>query len=215
VGIALGAGPSSGLSTMLGLGERGAAPVAALELTERFEHVRFHLEGLPRIAGSVGDPQFFGRSWIAGGFLNATALIDLDARGRIRAGAGFQVINAERYVGSTAQTLAFRATSARYEVAATLPVAKGRFVELSFAALPNVRAVVHARDSFGSVFPDRTGAGAEVDYSAGYGWRGGVVRYVAGVRGVSYHTLNAGFGSPVDRLGAVAATFEVRLPIAR
>jgi len=194
----------------------GVVPGALLEVTQRWQGFRVHLEGVPQISvAGTNSGAAFGRSTASLSILNATALVDLDPHHRIRAGAGFQLINLRNFNGNNGDTNYARATSPRYELAATLPAPRDHFVELSFAVLPNVRANLGAHDINNQPEADKPEIGAEVDYSAGYGWRRGATIYVVGVRGLSYHTRNGLTGQLVDRNVGGGVTFEARFPIAR
>ena len=194
----------------------GVVPGALLEVTQRWQGFRVHLEGVPQISvAGTNSGAAFGRSTASLSILNATALVDLDPHHRIRAGAGFQLINLRNFNGNNGDTNYARATSPRYELAATLPAPRDHFVELSFAVLPNVRANLGAHDINNLPEADKPEIGAEVDYSAGYGWRRGATIYVVGVRGLSYHTRNGLTGQLVDRNVGGGVTFEARFPIAR
>ncbi len=195
--------------------DAGVVPGALLELTQRWRGFRIHLEGIPQVAASGANDGAFGRSRASLSILNAMALVDLDPRRRIRAGAGFQLINLRNFNGTNGDTDYSRATSPRYELAATLPAAHDRFVELSFAVLPNVRANLGAHHFNNQPKADKPEFGAEVDYGAGYGWRRGTTSYVLGIRGLSYHTRNLNTGQLVDRNVGGGVTFEARFPIAR
>jgi len=193
----------------------GVVPGALLEVTQRWQGFRIHLEGIPQVGASGNNGAPFGHSTASLSILNAMALVDLDPRHRIRAGAGFQLINLRNFNGNNGDTNYARATSPRYELAATLPAPRDRFFEFSFAVLPNVRANLGAHDINNQPEPDKPEYGAEVDYAAGYGWRGGATTYVLGVRGLSYHTRNLNTGQLVDRNVGGGVTFEARFPIAR
>jgi hypothetical protein len=193
----------------------GVVSGALLEITQRWNGFRIHIEGIPRVGANGTNTGSFGHSNASLSIVNATALADLDKHHRLRAGAGVQLINLHNFNGGNGDTNYARATSARYEVAATLPAARGRFVELSGAVLPNVRANLGAFTIKNVPEAIKPELGAEVDYSAGYGWQRGGTIYVVGVRGLSYHTRNGISGLLVDRNVGAGLTFEVRFPVLR
>jgi len=193
----------------------GIVPGALLEFTQRWDRVRIHLEGVPQVSAAGTNAGAFGHSTASLSILNAMALVDLDAHHRIRAGAGFQLINLRNFNGNNGDTNYVRATSPRYEIAATLPAPSDHFYELSFAVLPNVRANLGAHDILNQPEADKPEFGAEVDYALGYGWRRGATTYIVGVRGLSYHTRNLNTGQLVDSNVGGGVTFEVRFPVAR
>src|SRR6202790_711452 len=100
----------------------GVVPGALLEFTQRWQGFRVHLEGVPQISvAGTNSGAAFGRSTASLSILNATALVDLDPHHRIRAGAGFQLINLRTFNGNNGDTNYARATPARYKPAPTLP----------------------------------------------------------------------------------------------
>jgi hypothetical protein len=193
----------------------GVVPGALLEITQKWSGFRLHLEGIPQVGANGTNNGQFGRSSASLSILNATASVDLDKNHRIRAGAGIQLINLHNFNGDNGDTNFARATSGRYEIAATLPAAHDRFFELSAAVLPNVRANLGAYTINNVPEAIKPELGAEVDYSAGYGWKHGSTSYILGVRGLSYHTRNGLSGSLVDRNVGGGVTFEVRFPVLR
>src|SRR5579875_1129056 len=86
-----------------------------------------------------------------------------------------------------------------------------QFVELNLMVDPNVRATLYAVTNTGVPEPTKPEQGAEVDYSAAYGWRRGMIEYLVGLRGLSYHTRNNDRpGELVDRNVGGGVTFEAR-----
>ena len=75
---------------------------------------------------------------------------------------------------------------------------------------PNLRGDLLVFDNLGASQTNEPEAGAEVDYSAAYGWEGRYVTYLVGVRGLSYHTRNVSTGALVDRNVGGGVTFEAR-----
>jgi hypothetical protein len=191
----------------------GVVPGALLEITQKWNGLRIHFEGIPQVGANGTNNGQFGRSAASLSILNATALVDLDKNHRVRAGAGIQMINLHNFNGNNGDTNYARATSGRYEIASTLPLARDRFVELSSAVLPNVRANLGAYTIGNVPEANKPELGAEVDYSAGYGWKRGGTVYVVGLRGLSYHTRNGLNGALVDRNVGGGVTFEVRYPV--
>jgi hypothetical protein len=191
----------------------GVVPGALLEITQKWNGFRLHLEGIPQVGAAGTNSGAFGHSSATLSILNATAMVDLDKNHRIRVGGGVQLINLHNFNGNNGDTNYARATSGRYEVAATLPIARDRFVELSAAVLPNVRASLGAYTINNLPEANKPELGAEVDYSAGYGWKRGGTAYIVGVRGLSYHTRNGLNGALVDSNVGGGVTFEVRFPV--
>jgi hypothetical protein len=99
-----------------------------------------------------------------------------------------------------------------------LPLPREHFVEANLMVDPNLRGLLlvynylgqAATNDFGLPSANKPEAGAEVDYSAAYGWRRGRIEYLIGGRGLSYHTRNTSLGQLVDRNVGGGATFEVR-----
>jgi hypothetical protein len=188
----------------------GVVPGGLLEATQRWGRLRIHLEGFPEVSARASSGGAFGTSSATLGLLNSTVLYDLDRNRRFRAGLGFQVIDLRSYNGNNGDVDEARVTSAIYTVAATLPLSHGRFVELNLMVDPNVRGLLHV---FPVNSPQEPEAGAEVDYSAAFGWRRGAITYLLGARGLSYHTRNVNTGELVDRNVGGGATLEVRFAL--
>ncbi len=193
----------------------GLGAGALLEITQHWNGGRLHLEGIPRVTASGSGTAAFGRSTVALSILNATVSQDLDRHGRVRAGVGFQLINISNYNGNNGDRNYARVTSPRFEIAAKLPTAHNRFVGATLAVMPNVRGVLHAVDVTNTPEIDRPERGAEVDYALTYGWEGPRVTYVAGIRGLSYHTRNVITGGLVDRNVGGGLTFEAQFHLGR
>ncbi len=191
----------------------GVVPGALLELTQHVDRFRLHLEGLPQIGASSSGSGPFGHSSATLSLLNATALVDLDPARRFRLGFGFQVINVTNFNGNNANIDDSRVTSPIFAAGATLPVSHGHFVELNLMVDPNLRGVVDIFDNGATSEPNKPEGGAEVDYSAAYGWRRGLVTYLIGARGLSYHTRNLNTQALVDRNVGGGVTFEVRFAL--
>jgi hypothetical protein len=203
------------------VGEENPAPVSGvvpgglLEATQHVGRLRIRLEGFPEVSARASSAGNFGTSSAKLGLLNTTVLYDLDHNRRFRAGVGFQIIDLQSFNGNNGDIDQARVTSAIYTVGATLPVARDRFVELNVMVDPNIRGLLHVFPANAPQQPDEPEAGAEVDYSAAFGWRRGATTYLLGVRGLSYHTRNVNTGELVDRNVGAGGTFEVRFALGR
>ena len=193
----------------------GIAPGALLEVTQKMNGVRIHLEGIPHVTVSGSNGGAFGTSTASLSILNATVMVDVDPNHRFRVGTGFQLINLSNYNGNNGDTNYARVTSPRYEVGSTLPLPSDHFVELELAVMPNVRGLLHAHDQFNVPEVDKPELGSEVDYAIGYGWKGGATVYVIGLRALNYKTRNVNTGALVDSNVGAGGTFEIRFPVAR
>ena len=194
----------------------GVGAGALLEFTQTWDRFRIHLEGIPKVTVSGSAPtNGFGKSTASLSIVNATGMVDLDAHARIRAGAGFQLVNLRNFNGNNGDTNYARVTSPRFEVDSELPTAHNRFVALSFAVMPNVEGVLHAITITGIPEIDRPEHGSEIDYAAGYGWHAGAATYILGFRALNYKTRNTNTGELVDSNVGGGLTFEARFPIAR
>jgi hypothetical protein len=188
----------------------GVVPGAALEVTQHVDRFRLHLEGIPTVGASGSNHGAFGTSSASLDLLNATALVDIDKNARFRVGAGFQLVNLTNENGNNGDRNDVRITSPIYVVGATLPLPRAHFVELNLMVDPNLRGVLDVFDYLGVAHTNKPEQGAEVDYSAAYGWRRGNVEYLVGGRGLNYHTRNTDNGELVDRNVGAGATFEFR-----
>lgn len=188
----------------------GVIPGAALEVTQHLDRFRLHLEGIPTVGATGTNRGEFGSSSASLDLLNATALVDLDRNARFRVGAGFQLVNLTNKNGNNGDRNDVRIASPIYAAAADLPLARAHFVELNLMVDPNLRGVLDVFNDLGQSRPNKPEQGAEVDYSAAYGWRRGNVEYLVGGRGLDYHTRNTDNGELVDRNVGGGATFEVR-----
>jgi hypothetical protein len=193
----------------------GIIPAAAIELTQHFNAVRLHLEGIPTVTAVGNNNGPFGNSSATLDVLNTTVMVDLDPHHRYRVGAGMQLINLSNFNGNNGDTNYARATAAIYAAGATLPLPNEHFVELNLMVDPNVRANLIAFTIAGASEPVKPEQGAEVDYAAAYGWKRNRLEYLVGLRGLSYHTRNTNDGSLVDRNVGGGVTFEVRYLIGR
>ncbi len=188
----------------------GVVPGAALEVTERVDRVRLHLEGIPTVAASGSGSGPFGRSSASLTLVNATALVDLDARHVVRVGAGYQLIDLTNKNGNNGDRNDVRIASPIYAVAADVPLRRNRFIESQVLLEPNLRGPLLVFGYTGVSRPSEPEVGAEVDYAAAYGWNTRRFSYLAGVRGLSYHTRNASSSALVDRNTGIGVTFEAR-----
>lgn len=193
----------------------GIVPGGALELEQRVDRIRLHLEGIPTVsaAGSATGP--FGRSSASLDLLNSTVLVDVDRNRRVSVGAGFQVINLASSNGTNGDINQARVTSPIYALAARFPIANDRAVETTVMVDPNVRGLLHVFTYAGVYVMDKPEIGAEIDYAAAYRWQRGRFVYRAGVRGLSYHTRNANGGELVDRNVGGGVSFDVRYRLGR
>ena len=196
----------------------GVIPGALLEFTQHADRVRLHLEGIPTIAATGTNQGPFGHSSASLDLFNGTLMIDVDGARRLRVGGGVQIVNLANKNGTNGDRNDVRIASPIYAAGATLPLPKGRFVDLNLMVDPTLRGTLLVynyrgqaqRTNTGAVQGNRPEAGAEVDYAAAYGWRRGNVVYLLGGRGLSYHTRNTNNGELVDRNVGGGATFEVR-----
>jgi hypothetical protein len=193
--------------------ESGVVPGAALEVTQRYDRVRLHLEGIPTVAatGSARGP--FGSSSASLSLLNSTVMVDLDAHHVVRVGAGYQFVTLTYKNGNNGDRNDVRIASPIYAIASTVPLRPHRFVEAQLLVDPNLRGDLLAFDYLGRSRVDEPERGAEIDYGAGYGIEARRVTYVIGVRGLSYHTRNASTGTLVDRNVGGGVTFEARFHV--
>jgi hypothetical protein len=190
--------------------ESGVVPGAALELTERVDRVRLHLEGIPTVTAGSTTRGAYGGTSASLSLLNSTVSFDLDAHRYFRVGAGYQFITLTNKDGLTGQRNAVRVASPIYSFATTLPLRPNHFIEGQILVDPNVRGNLLDFDHTGASLPTAPEQGAEIDYGAAYGWNAGRVTYLAGVRALSYHTRNDNSGALVDRNVGAGVTFEAR-----
>ncbi len=188
----------------------GVVPGAALELTERVDRVRLHLEGIPTVAATGAGSGSFGASSASLSLLNATVMVDLDAHRYFRAGAGYQLVNLTNKNGDNGDRNDVRIASPTVAFASTLPLATNHFVEAQVLLDPNLRGNLLVFDYLGHGRPSEPEEGAEVDYGAAYGIAARRVTYLIGARALSYHTKNVRTGALVDRNTGAGATFEAR-----
>jgi hypothetical protein len=188
----------------------GVVPGAAIEFTERVDRVRLHLEGIPTVAATGAGSGPFGKSSASLSLLNSTVMVGLDAHQYLRAGAGYQFVTLTNKDENNGFRNDVRIATPIFALAATLPLWRRHFVEAQMLVDPNLRGDLLVFDNLGASQTNEPEAGAEVDYSAAYGWEGRYVTYLVGVRGLSYHTRNVSTGALVDRNVGGGVTFEAR-----
>lgn len=189
----------------------GIVPAAAVELRQHVNNVWLHVEGVPTVTAAGTNSGPFGSSSARLSIVNTTLMFDLDRHRRYHIGAGMQLVNLQNFNGNNGDTNYARVTAAIYAAGATLPLPKNHFVELNVLVDPNVRTNLLAHTNAGVPEATKPEQGAEVDYAAAYGWRRGMLEYLVGLRGLSYHTRNNDApGQLVDRNVGGGVTFEVR-----
>jgi hypothetical protein len=188
----------------------GLVPGAALELTQHVDRFRLHLEGIPTVAASGTGKGAFGTSSASLDLLNTTIMADVDSQHRLRVGLGYQLINLTNKNGNNGDRNDVRIASPIYAAGATLPLPKDHFVDLNLMVDPNLRGTLLVFNYMGVAHTNKPEQGAEVDYSAAYGWRHQNIEYLIGARALSYHTRNTSLGELVDRNVGGGVTFEVR-----
>jgi hypothetical protein len=190
--------------------DSGVIPGAALEVTQHFDRVRIHLEGIPTVAATGSSSGYFGTSSASLSLLNSTVMVDVDEHRYFRIGAGYQLINLTNKNGDNGDRNDVRIAPPIYAAACTLPVRPNHFVEAQLLLEPNLRGNLLVFDHFGVSHPSEPEQGAEVDYSAAYGVNAKRATYLVGVRGLSYHTKNVNTGGLVDRNIGGGVTLEAR-----
>jgi len=189
----------------------GVAPAALIEATQYVNNIELHVEGFPSITASgVGASGPFGRSSATIGLLDAVLMLNVDRNRLFRFGVGEQWIGLRNFNGNDGSTNATHLANVIYAAGSTLPLPKHHFLELTTYVLPNVRADLSVFNAAGVAQPTEAEQGAEVYYSAAYGWTRGRSTMLLGVAGLSYHTRNVNDGSLVDRNVGGAVTFEYR-----
>jgi hypothetical protein len=214
--VAVGAGTHVGSENPVPVS--GIAGGALLEVTQHFDRVRLHLEGIPTIGVTGSNSGPFGHSSASLDLLNSTVMVDVDSQHRLRLGGGFQLINLTSTNGSNGDVNKVRIVTPIYAAGATLPMARNHFVELNLMVDPNLKGTLLVYNYLGQAHTNDLGqnvgnkpeAGAEVDYSAAYGLRRGNFEILLGARGLSYHTRNTIDGELVDRNIGGVATLEAR-----
>jgi len=193
----------------------GVVPGAALEFTERVDRVRLRLEGIPTVAATGSGSGPYGASSASLSLLNAIAYVDVDPHRFIRLGAGYQLVNLTNKNGNNGDRNDVRIASPIYALATTVPLRGYRFVEAQLLVDPNLSGNLLVFNPLGQSGPNEPERGAEVDYSAAYGWGTPRVAFLAGIRGLVYHTRNTLTGALVDRNTGAGVTFEARFHLGR
>ncbi|MGA3038513.1 MAG: hypothetical protein ABSE64_13625 [Vulcanimicrobiaceae bacterium] len=189
----------------------GVAPAALIEATQYINNIELHVEGVPSItATGVGASGPFGRSSATISLLDALLMVNVDPSRRFRLGVGSQWINLRNFNGNDGSTNNAHLTNIIYAAGSTLPLPSHHFIELTTYVLPNVRTNLSVFDAAGVAQPTEPEQGAEIYYTASYGWTHARTTMLLGVAGLNYHTRNTNNGSLVDRNVGGAVTFEYR-----
>ncbi|MDQ2818624.1 MAG: hypothetical protein M3T49_10535, partial [Candidatus Eremiobacteraeota bacterium] len=193
----------------------GSGGGALLELNERWPGAQLHLEGIPVIDAAQPTSSSFGSPRQKIGLFNGTLRFPLDGHGRVWAGFGLGVI-AQRttYSDYSEEVDESRLIGTRYDLFARLPLSKRHFVEANFADMPFMTGTVHAFSlRFRGSFSQKETA-AETDASAAFGWSGGAMEFLAGLRSINY-SANYVYGRPADRNVGFGPTLEARYGFGR
>ena len=78
----------------------GVVPGAVLEVTQHFDRLRLHLEGIPTVGATGSNTGPFGHSSASLALLNSTLMVDVDPQRRFRLGGGVQIIDLTSTNGS-------------------------------------------------------------------------------------------------------------------
>ena len=193
----------------------GLAAGALLEASQIWPRVRIHLEGFPQIGVSASGTGEFGHSSATLSLLNAEALVGIDRNSLVRVGGGFQLVNLSNHNGNNGDTNQSRVTTPLFTVQGVVPLVRHQRVELTLRVGPNVNGILHVFNYLDQAKPAEPERGAEVDYSAVYGWQRGITTYLVGFRGLSYHTRNINNGQLVDSIVGGGVTVEARFAFGR
>ena len=147
--------------------------------------------------------------------MNAEALVGIDRNSLVRIGGGVQLVNLSNFNGHNGDTNQSRVTTPLFTVQGVVPLPRRQRVELTFRVGPNVSGILHVFNYENVAKTPEPERGAEVDYSAAYGWQGGITTYLVGFRGLSYHTRNTDNGQLVDSIVGGGLTFEARFGFGR
>ena len=188
----------------------GVVPGAALEIEQRVDRFRLHLEGIPNVAASGSNSGPYGHSSASLDLLNAVALVDIDKNRRVGIGTGVQLVNLSNKNGDNGDVNTVRITSPIYALALRFPTAAHTGFETNVMVDPNLRGVLDIYNHLGEAQVNKPEQGAEIDYAADYTWERGRFVYRAGFRGLSYHTRNIDNGELVDRNVGAGITFDAR-----
>jgi hypothetical protein len=210
---ALGFGQHVGESNPVAV--NGIAPAALPQLTQYFDRFRFQLQAIPTITatGDGGGP--YGRSSARLSLVNALLMANIDPYHHFRVGTGVQVINLSNFNASNGQNNYSHIAAQMFSAGSTWRLPKQRFLDFNLYVVPNVRANLLVKDPNGAFEPNEPEAGAEMFYSAAYGWTRGNFTYLAGIAGLSYHTRDLNNGSLVDRNVGAGPMFEMRYRIGK
>jgi hypothetical protein len=188
----------------------GIVPAGFLEVTQHLEGVRIDLQGIPTVAASGTSRGAYGHSVAKLSLLDAVVMVDTDRSRRFRLGTGLQVINLSNVNGVSGEVNSARIASQIYAAGSTFRLPRMRFLDFNLYAIPNVRTNLHVTSAAGVTEGGRPEQGAELYYSAAYGWSRGSVTYRVGFAGLSYHTRDTTTGELVDRNVGGGPMFEVR-----
>lgn len=189
----------------------GVAPAALIEATQYINNIELHVEGIPTITASgVGASGPFGRSSATISLLDALLMVNVDRARTFRVGVGEQWIGLRNFNGNDGSTNSTHLANVIYAAGSTLPLWNHHFIELTTYVLPNVRANLSIFNAAGVAQPTEPEQGAEVYYSAAYGWTHGRSTMLLGLVGLNYHTRNTNDNSLVDRNVGGGVTFEYR-----
>ncbi len=188
----------------------GVVPGAALEVEQRIDRLRVHLEGIPTVGASGSNDGAFGHSSATLDLLNAVASYDVDANRRVSAGAGYQLINLSNTNGNNGDVNQVRIGSPIYALALRFPTDATHGFETNLMVDPNLRGVLNVFSYQDVAQVPKPEQGAEIDYAADYRWERGRFVYRVGIRGLSYHTRNLDTGELVDRNVGGGISFDAR-----
>ncbi len=188
----------------------GVVPGAALEVEQRIDRLRLHLEGIPTVGASGSSSGAYGHSSATLDLLNTVASYDVDANRRVSVGAGYQLINLANTNGNNGDVNQVRIGSPIYALALRFPTNATHGFETNLMIDPNLRGVLNIFTYQDVARIPKPEQGAEIDYAAFYRWERGRVVYRVGVRGLSYHTRNLDNGELVDRNVGAGVSFDAR-----
>lgn len=188
----------------------GVAPAALLEFTQNVDAFHLHLEGFPSITASGINSGPFGHSSATISLLDAILTADVAPHSLFRVGGGVQMINLSNFNANDGSTNSAHLSVPLFAAGSTLPLPRAHFAELTLYVLPNVRTNLSVFNNAGVAQPTIPEEGAEVYYSAAYGWRRGRISYLLGLSALNYHTRNTSTGELVDKNVGGALTFEFR-----
>jgi hypothetical protein len=188
----------------------GVVPGAALEVEQRIDRFRVHLEGIPTVGASGSSSGVYGHSSATLDLLNTVASYDVDANRRASVGLGYQLINLANTNGNNGDVNQVRIGSPIYALALRFPTSAAHGFETNLMIDPNLRGVLNIFTYQDVARVPKPEQGAEIDYAADYRWDRGPFVYRVGVRGLSYHTRNLDNGELVDRNVGAGVSFDAR-----